>query len=573
MTSSSGSDRPASPETSRPTVDEVAERYVDAYAALDPFGATSAGLPGYDAESTDYTPEGFAARAELDRRTLAELDGAVARDERERVAGEAMRERLSLHGELGELGLDRRMNVLESPFHESRMIYDLMPRETEEDWANIAARLRDLPSVLAAYRRSMDADRAGGVLGPARRQVAGVAEQARRLRADRFFEELVGEAPAAVPDALRADLAKAAEGASASYGEFAGYLETAALPSAPTEDAVGRDVYAVASRYFLGAAVDLDETYAWGLDELHRIEAEMAEVSRRIAPDGGGSVDAAVAALDADPARKLAGTDALRGWMQELADRTIAELSGVHFDIPEPVKRIECMIAPTKDGGIYYTPPSDDFSRPGRMWWSVPPGVEEFSTWRETTTVFHEGVPGHHLQCAQVVQNREVLNRWQRLLCWVSGHGEGWALYAERLMGDLGRLDDPADRLGMLDGQGFRAARVVVDIGLHLKLDVPERVVREDGIGAGPWTPEKAFVFLQRHCRMQEEFLRFELDRYLGWPGQAPSYKVGERIWLAAREEVRARQGAAFDLKRFHKAALDLGSIGLDPLREALGRL
>jgi uncharacterized protein (DUF885 family) len=207
------------------------------------------------------------------------------------------------------------------------------------------------------------------------------------------------------------------------------------------------------------------------------------------------------------------------------------------------------------------------------MWWSVPEGVESFSTWEQTTTVFHEGVPGHHLQVAQAVLRREVLNRWQRLLCWVSGHGEGWALYAERLMADLGFLDDPGDRLGMLDGQATRAARVVVDIGVHCELDVPDELVQRDGLAPGSWTYDSAWTFLRKHSRMPDPVLRFELDRYLGWPGQAPSYKIGERIWLAARDEVSRRKGDAFDLKEFHRAALDLGPLGLDPLRDALARL
>ena len=198
----------------------------------------------------------------------------------------------------------------------------------------------------------------------------------------------------------------------------------------------------------------------------------MVETAERIVP--GSTVDEAVAALDDDPARSIDGRERFRDWMQELADRTVAEMADVHFDIPEPIRTIECRLAPTNDGGIYYTPPSEDFSRPGRMWWSVPDGIDDFSTWRETTTVFHEGVPGHHLQCAQTMYRSELLNRWQRQMCWVSGHGEGWALYAERLMDDLGYLADPGDKMGMLDGQSFRAARVIVDIGMHLRAGDPE---------------------------------------------------------------------------------------------------
>ena len=198
------------------------------------------------------------------------------------------------------------------------------------------------------------------------------------------------------------------------------------------------------------------------------------------------------------------------------------------------------------------------------MWWAVPDGVDEFSTWRELTTVYHEGVPGHHLQVAQTVYRRELLNRWRRLASWTSGYGEGWALYAERLMADLGYLDDPGDYLGMLDGQSMRAARVVIDIGVHCGFPAPAEV------GGGPWTYESAWQYLLAHASMAQEFLRFELDRYLGWPGQAPSYKIGERLWLQLRDDARAKAGDDFDLKTFHRRALDIGSVGLDVLRGAV---
>jgi uncharacterized protein (DUF885 family) len=206
------------------------------------------------------------------------------------------------------------------------------------------------------------------------------------------------------------------------------------------------------------------------------------------------------------------------------------------------------------------------------MWWAVADGITDFSTWREVTTVYHEGVPGHHLQVAQTAYRRDLLNRWQRTMCWVSGHGEGWALYAERLMDDLGYLDDPGNKLGMLDGQALRAVRVVIDIGMHLDLPIPA----DNPFGFHPgekWTFDLGLEFMRQHCRQPDPVIQFELNRYLGWPGQAPSYKVGERIWLQARDDVRRRRGADFDLKQFHRAALDLGSLGLDPLQVALARL
>ena len=399
---------------------------------------------------------------------------------------------------------------------------------------------------------------------PARRQVVEVVTQIARYTSDQgFFATFAAEAAPAegqLPASLARDLADNANAARVSYDELAQFLSGELAPAAGEKDAVGRDLYALQSQRFLGATIDLDETYEWGVEELARMVAEQESIADQI--KAGATVEEAIAFLDEDPAHKLHGTDALQRWMQETSDRAIAELGATHFDIPEPIRRLECMIAPTREGGIYYTGPTDDFSRPGRMWWSVPEGVEEFDTWRELTTVYHEGVPGHHLQIAQAVYNRAQLNSWRRLLAGTSGHAEGWALYAERLMEQLGYLEDPADRLGMLDGQRMRAARVVLDIGVHLEKPRPD--------GTGMWDAEYALAFMRRNVNMSDEFVQFEVNRYLGWPGQAPSYKVGQRIWEQIRDDAKAAQGDAFDIKAFHKHALDLGGVGLDTLRSAL---
>lgn len=550
-------------------IDELADRYVDAACALDPNQATYIGVAGYDDQLTDYGPEARAARAELARQVLSDLGDAPIETDNDRVCVTAMRERLGLELELHDAGeLDGDLNVIESPVQSTRQVFDLMPTEGEDAWRTIATRMSAVPAALAAYRRSLVQARDGGRVA-ARRQVLACAGQCTQWTSGEdggFFGHLV--AGSGMQGEIRTDLETAARAASQAYAELGTFLRDELAPHAPEHDGVGRERYALWSRYFLGAEIDLDETYAWGLEELARIEQEMAAVADQVVP--GGSVADAQAVLEADPARKLAGPDALQAWMQQISDRVVGELADVHFDIPQEIRNLECRIAPTKDGGIYYTGPSEDFSRPGRMWWSVPVGVTEFSTWREVTTVFHEGVPGHHLQVAQTTYRSDVLNRWQRLMCWVSGHGEGWALYAERLMADLGYLDDHGDRLGMLDAQAFRAARVVIDIGMHLGLEIPAGTGFHDG---ETWNPDLGLEFLRAHNSMADEFLRFELDRYLGWPGQAPSYKVGERIWLQARDEVRARQGDQFDLKAFHRRALDLGGLGLDPLRAELARL
>jgi uncharacterized protein (DUF885 family) len=551
-------------------VDARTDQFVEDFASLDPLMATYAGIAGHDHELPDLSPDGFAAREEATLAALRDVEALTPSDEREAVARDAFLERMRLEVEEVDAGLARaQLSVIGSAAHEIREAFDLMPTATDQDWTNIRSRLEGIPQAMADYRVTLAAEAdAGRVV--ARRQYVEVAAQLRNWTGQEgdggnFFAGLV----AGAPDGLKRELERSADAASAAYADFGRFLETDLAPKGREKEPVGREHYALESRRFLGATVDLEETYAWGWEELKRLEDDMAVTAERILP--GGTLHEAVAHLDADPARKIP-KDALRGWMQELGDRVIGELADVHFDIPQPIRRIEAMIAPTNEGGIYYTGPSEDFSRPGRMWWSIPDSVTEFSPWRETTTVFHEGVPGHHLQVAQTVYRADLLNRWQRLLCWVSGHGEGWALYAERLMDELGYLDDPADRLGMLDGQAFRAARVIIDIGMHLELQIPA----DNAFGFHPgetWTPALGREFMGQHCLMDPAFIDFEVKRYLGWPGQAPSYKVGEKIWLEARADAKARKGADFDLKQFHTDALNLGSLGLDPLQAALARL
>jgi uncharacterized protein (DUF885 family) len=561
-------------------VDAVAESYLDASLALDPMFATFLGVPGGERTLTDFSPAGHEARAQVLRGTLSAMEGLHAHDDRDAVTLAALRERLEVEADQHERGMVLRdLNNIASPVQQVRDIFDLVPTATVQDWDDVAARLGAVEGSLAGYRRSLQLAVDEGWRPPLR-QIRACVGQAEQFSApDGFFVSFAENAAPTgstgdaggepLPDALRETLRANGGRAAAAYADLAGWMREHLLPAAREEDAVGRDDYAVQSRLFVGATVDLDETYAWGLEELARIEDRMAEVGRRLAPDAPAgdplaAIDAGIAALDADPGRHIEGAEAFRDWMQEVSDRSLRDLDGTHFDIPEPLLTLRCRIAPSSSGVVYYTGPSEDFSRPGQMWWSVPQGVTSFSTWRETSTVYHEGVPGHHLQIGQSVYRRDRLNRWRSLALWVSGHGEGWALYAERLMEDLGHLEDPGDLLGMLDAHALRASRVVVDIGVHCRMQAPEEV------GGGTWDADKAWTFLRRHTRVPEEQLRFEWERYMGWPGQAPSYKIGERMWLELREEVRRRQGAAFDLKRFHADALDLGSLPLDVLRTAV---
>ena len=268
------------------------------------------------------------------------------------------------------------------------------------------------------------------------------------------------------------------------------------------------------------------------------------------------------------------GVEATREYLQGVMDRAIEALDGVHFDIAGPLRRVEAVVSPPGSAaGAFYTQPSQDFSRPGRTWLPVL-GRERFPLWDLISIWYHEGVPGHHLQLGQWVHRSGDLSTFQTSVGMVGADIEGWALYAERLMDELGYFREPWARLGYLDGQQLRAMRVVVDLGMHLGLPVPADA---DGVLAEhrgrPWTPELARAFLGEHSGSTTAFLDSELVRYLGVPGQAISYKLGERAWLAGREAARRARGADFDLRAWHMAALSQGSLGLDDLESELADL
>lgn len=537
-------------------VASLSDAYVDDLAAADPCLAAFLGISGHDGELTDYSPDGFAARYDLTARTLAALKTVPVVSDADRVGAAVLRERLAVELALAEAGTHTELNLMDSPPLRIRQAIEVLDQGANTAWRDLCARVRAVPAALAGLRQSLQHARQQGRLS-AVRQIVGCAKETRI-----FAEYLTSLVPLCPREGFADDVTRA----NRSLVEFSRFLVDELAPHAPERDALGYERYLLATRNFLGSTIDLAETYEWGWTELRRLDGQMTDLAGQIRP--GQPLPAVYAALDADRAHRITGAANFRGWIQDLADRTIDELAGTHFDIPEPLKRIDCRIPPVP-GTAYYLAPSEDLSRPGTIWWYVPD--TEVVTWTALGTLFHEAVPGHHLQLGANILNSTRLNRFQRISAELHpGHSEGWALYAERLMDELGFYRTPAHRLGMIaGGQQLRAARIVVDIGLHLELPIPRGVGFHDG---EVWTPELAKEFLGSRCGSMggESFVEFEIDRYLGCPGQAISYKIGERVWVHAREQARIRHGDRFDLRAFHTAALDLGPMGLDQLAKEL---
>ncbi|MFJ5832047.1 DUF885 domain-containing protein [Streptomyces sp. NPDC093089] len=566
------------PETSSsPLPRQVADAHVDALIALDPITGTYLGVPESAGLLPDFSPAGQRAVADLARRTLARLDEAErvpgADDDAERRCARLLRERLTAELAVHEAdeGLCAVSNM-RSPAHSVRIVFTVMHTETEQDWTAVATRLRAVPDALEGYRSSLELGLERKLFGGPR-PTATFIDQLTEWSGGPdggtgWFEEFATSGPDALPDALRAELAEAGRGATAAVVALRDWMRDVYAPAvAGAPDTVGRERYQRWTRFFNGTDLDLDQAYAYGWAEYHRLLAEMRTEAERILP-GAGPWEA-LAHLD-EHGTHIEGTEEVRVWLQELMDEAIEALDGTHFELAERVRRVESRIAPPGGAAApYYTGPSEDFSRPGRTWLPVD-GTTRFPVYDLVSTWYHEGVPGHHLQIAQWAHVADQLSRYQATLGKVSANAEGWALYAERLMDELGFLPDAERRLGYLDGQMMRACRVIVDIGMHLGLEIPAESPFHPG---ETWTPELAQEFFQLHSSRPPAFVESEMTRYLSMPGQAIGYKLGERAWLLGRANARAAHGDAFDAKAWHMAALSQGPLGLDDLVDELSRL
>ena len=549
-----------------PTVTEISDRYITEVAELDPVRGERWGVKTDGTRLTDYSPAGQAALGELLSRTLASITAATPTSEPERLGAGFLADWVG--GELGVLESgerERMLSIIVGAPANTRSVFDIMDQSTPEAWETIRARLTAVPKALAGYRESLEAGLEHG-RPAARRQALAVAAQCATWASNGdggWFGTFVagaGDGPA------RANLDAAARTAATAYGELGRWLKDDYAPRAAEDDASGDERYRIWARYLLGTDIDLDEAYAWGWEELARLEAEKAIEVERIVP--GGTFEDARELLLHDPKRLIHGVDAYREWLQYVTDEAISGLDGQQFDIDPSIRRCEIHIPPEGSAAAaYYNPPSEDLKRPGTAWFPTI-GRKAFPTWDEVSTVYHEAVPGHHLQGATI--RLVPLTRAQKL-GFVSAHGEGWALYSERLMDELGWFRTPETRLGFLCAHAFRAARVVVDIGLHTK-----RPIATGWPNAGePWTFERAIDFMIRAGGMERAAAESEVLRYLSWPSQATAYKLGERAWLAGREAARAAaaaDGREFDLKRWHANALALGPLGLDRLGAELAR-
>jgi uncharacterized protein (DUF885 family) len=549
---------------------QLSSEIVDEFARTYPDVATELGIAGHDDRWTDLSPEGAESALTTLRRLRSAVDALPpVEDDWDRLAVELAKTTLDEGMQKYQHGDHLRdLNSMASSLQSLREIWDHMGKESEEDWANIVSRLEGLPASLDGYRNSLDEGRRKN-MAVAQRQVRAAVEQCRVSAADnsRLTKLLDSYSQNHLTDGFHTRLEGAVTGARAAFSALADYLADTYAPDAADRDGVGSERYVRAAYEFLGTNIDPVSTYAWGWEQVADLAAQMKAVAAQILP--GASLAEVDHLLRTDPARTVPDSSTLASFIQERLDDALDRLAGTHFDVPDPIRTVTVNIAPPGSSlGAYYVGPSEDFTRPGSVWWSLT-ADGPYALFDEVSTAYHEGFPGHHLQVGVQVSLADQLSRLHRLWVWKSGSGEGWALYAERFMNELGFFEKPDYVLGWLSGQMLRACRVVIDIGSHLELPIPTGQPFHPG---EEWTFETAVEMLVEYAAQGRPHAASEVTRYLGWPGQAISYKVGEQAILDIRRDAEIRLGDQFDQKDFHARLLSVGPVGLDLLRSELAR-
>jgi uncharacterized protein (DUF885 family) len=312
----------------------------------------------------------------------------------------------------------------------------------------------------------------------------------------------------------------------------------------------GKRAYELLVRDQTTTKLSAREIHDTGLRELTRIRGEMEAVMREVKFEGGFAQF--IAFLDTDARFKYANAEALLTHYRDIGKRLDAEMPRLFAELPRAAWGVKAMPAHMgADRAEYYESAAQDGSRPG-FFFANALGWQRKRTWEAETLVAHEAVPGHHLQGARALELGQLPEF--RRHAFYTAYGEGWALYAETLGFDAGLYTDPYSRFGHLQWQAFRAARLVVDTGIH----------------AFGWSRQRAIDFMVERTGVEREFVTSEVDRYTSDPGQALAYMIGKLKIDQLRDRAKIKLGARFDIRRFHNVLLDQGALPLDVLESVV---
>jgi uncharacterized protein (DUF885 family) len=540
---------------------DLADRFHRRWLESNPFTATSYGIPGYDDLVPDESEQGAQAwRAEIGQ-FLREADEI---ERGELTAADAVTLDCTREAATQELA------IIDTAAVEHTVT--AMQYNGPATFLAVAARtvLVD-PAAAEAYLTRLR--RSGGWLdqiserlrtgaGKGRRPVAPLVEQAISWAEGVLAEPvpkpaLSPQPPQDWPGAAAWESERRAAAADVLKPALARWLATIKelLPRArPSAQAGlvhlpgGKEDYARAVRIYTTLPLQPEELHQTGLDQVAALEARAVELGAGLGLSG---LDEVFAALR-DSAGKVTPAEAIR--QAEVAVKRAEARAAEIFPAPLPPP---CDVTPMPDviavsgAAPHYTPPRLDGGRPGTFWFNTRRPTAG-TGWDLEVVAFHEAVPGHHLQLSrlQLLTDLPALQRQRSITVF----SEGWGLYAEQVAEEVGLYADDRALLGSISSSLMRAARLVVDTGIH----------------AFGWSREQALDFMVAHVPMPPEFLAGEIDRYVVMPGQALAYLTGKREILRIREEAKQRLGPAFSLPAFHAAVLDQGSLPMPALARSI---
>lgn len=439
--------------------------------------------------------------------------------------------------------------------------------ETAEDAEAYVSRVNMLADVLTAETERMQEDFARGVIPPDFILAKAIGQQEGMTGTAAAQSPIVGSVARRTREkGLTGDWAARTERLLTERVYPALTAQTAALkairPRAGHDPAVyrlpqGEEFYANSLRLMTTTNLTADEIHRIGLEQVAELTARADEVLKAQGLSQG-TVSDRITALGADPAQLYPNTDAgkveliaeLNRQMEAMAHK-LPQAFGRLPRSPVEIKRVPVEIQAGASLG-YYNSPSLDGTRPGIYWINLENSAN-WPKWSLPTLTYHEASPGHHLQIA--LQQESPSAPMLMNTIFFSSYGEGWGLYAEQLADELGAYEgDPLGQVGYLQSMLFRAARLVVDTGLHSK----------------GWSREQAIAYMDGASGRAGDSSASEVERYCGWPGQATAYKVGHNEWVRLREKARAELGDRFDIKGFHDAGLETGGVPLTVLERVI---
>jgi uncharacterized protein (DUF885 family) len=542
-------------------VNDLADRFWEGILERDPMWATVLGDERYNDRWPDLGPDGRAADEAAYRSALSEAREIPADGlDPEQVI---TRDLIVLVSENALAALDQKQYQLAVDHMSGPQVWpaemaQYQPSDTPERLEKLLARYATFPTMIEQYIGTLEegvADERTSAITPVQRAI----EQIDRLLAmtpaehpaSSMAEVAEGERErlvAAVEEHIYPSLRRLRDYLSQGYEHHA--RPEPGLSTTPGGD----EAYRLAIRTQTSLDTTADEVHAFGLSDLESIEAEKDEIARRL---GHADRHELREALLADPSNHTDDPDAIVRLAQEQTDRAYAAAPNYFGRLPSAncyVKAVEAY-REAESPPAFYMPPSLDGSRQAQYYINTyQPGERQLH--RIASITFHEATPGHHFQIA-IEMELQGLPAFRTLGARLAGgsYVEGWGLYTERLADEMGLYADDRERFGMLEAQSFRAARLVVDSGLH----------------AMGWTRQQAIDFMHERGSLPMVDAEIEVDRYTVWPGQALSYKLGQREIERARATVSEQMGDGFDLRAFHDEVLGHGSLPLATLTREIG--